>query len=79
MDYYSGAMSVNPEASSSHGDCPCDDVENGSEGLLKEIVGPRRSLPPLLTDLQERQPETLQYVGVAYGLTPQLLKYVSGR
>ena len=33
-------------------------------------------MPPLLQRLTERKPETLDYLGVSYGLTPQLLRYV---
>ncbi len=78
VDYYSGTMNTTPpshESTSSHGNSTCDEVDYESGGLLEEVIGPRRSLPPLLTDLQERHPEALDYVGVAFGLTPQLLKY----
>jgi N-acetyltransferase 10 len=34
-------------------------------------------MPPLLQRLTERKPENLDYLGVSYGLTPQLLRYVS--
>ncbi|KAF8632043.1 hypothetical protein AX15_002085 [Amanita polypyramis BW_CC] len=33
------------------------------------------SMPPLLRRLSERKPETLDYLGVSYGLTPQLLRF----
>jgi len=33
-------------------------------------------MPPLLLRLSERKPETLDYLGVSYGLTPQLLRRV---
>ena len=33
------------------------------------------SMPPLLRRLSERKPEALDYIGVSYGLTPQLLRY----
>ena len=35
------------------------------------------AMPPLLQRLTERKPETLDYLGVSYGLTPQLLRCVS--
>ena len=41
-------------------------------GLLQETIAPRTHLPPLLTKLSERPLERLDYLGVAYGLTPQL-------
>lgn len=34
------------------------------------------AMPPLLQRLSERKPESLDYLGVSYGLTPQLLRYV---
>ena len=33
------------------------------------------AMPPLLQRLTERKPENLDYLGVSYGLTPQLLRY----
>ncbi len=44
-------------------------------GLLEERVAPRRKLPPLLSKLQERPPETLHYLGVSFGLTNSLLTF----
>jgi len=38
-------------------------------------VEPRSSLPPLLLKLSERQPECLDYIGVSFGITEQLLKF----
>jgi N-acetyltransferase 10 len=32
------------------------------------------AMPPLLQRLSERKPESLDYLGVSYGLTPQLLR-----
>ena len=32
-------------------------------------------MPPLLQRLTERQPESLDYLGVSYCLTPQLLRF----
>ncbi|KAF8587760.1 DUF699-domain-containing protein [Ramaria rubella] len=33
------------------------------------------AMPPLLQRLTERKPESLEYLGVSYGLTPQLLRF----
>lgn len=33
------------------------------------------AMPPLLQRLSERKPENLDYLGVSYGLTPQLLRF----
>lgn len=43
--------------------------------LLEEVVSPRKHLPPLLLKLNERPAEKLDYLGVSYGLTSQLLKF----
>lgn len=42
--------------------------------LLEEVITPRKELPPLLLKLSERTAERLDYLGVSYGLTAQLLK-----
>lgn len=52
-----------------------DDSEE--RGLLKETICPRSSLPPLLTKLSDRPPEMLDYIGVSYGLTPNLYKSIN--
>ncbi|KXJ05728.1 N-acetyltransferase 10 [Exaiptasia diaphana] len=44
-------------------------------GLLEEAISPRANLPPLLLKLSERQAERLDYIGVSYGLTTNLLKF----
>ncbi|KAH9899673.1 GNAT acetyltransferase 2-domain-containing protein [Cubamyces lactineus] len=33
------------------------------------------AMPPLLQRLTERKPDTLDYLGVSYGLTPRLLRF----
>lgn len=45
--------------------------------LLTETPSVRSpsSMPPLLQSLSERKPESLDYLGVSYGLTSQLLKF----
>lgn len=43
--------------------------------LLEEVVIPRKELPPLLLKLSERRAERLDYLGVSYGLTTQLLRW----
>jgi N-acetyltransferase 10 len=62
------------------------DGEGGEEGegeeidtsnLLSEVLAPRKSLPPLLTSLQDRAPEPLHYLGVSYGLTQELFNFWS--
>ncbi|XP_025945193.1 RNA cytidine acetyltransferase isoform X2 [Apteryx rowi] len=50
-------------------------VSSETVSLLEEVVTPRKDLPPLLLKLSERQAESLDYLGVSYGLTPRLLKF----
>ncbi|XP_009895741.1 RNA cytidine acetyltransferase [Dryobates pubescens] len=50
-------------------------VSSESVSLLEEVLTPRKDLPPLLLKLSERQAESLDYLGVSYGLTPRLLKF----
>ena len=45
-----------------------------SVGLLEERLAPRRNLPPLLLKLSEIAPEKLDYLGVSYGMTSELLR-----
>ncbi|XP_029633434.1 RNA cytidine acetyltransferase [Octopus sinensis] len=51
---------------------PVDDEEID---LLEEKPVPRKNLPPLLLKLTERPPEQLDYMGVSFGLTADLLKF----
>lgn len=48
-----------------------------STSLLTDLptVRAANAMPPLLQRLTERKPEALDYLGVSYGLTPQLLRY----
>lgn len=50
-------------------------VEEENVDLLEETIEPRSSLPPLLLNLNERRPERLDYIGVSFGLTLNLLKF----
>lgn len=50
-------------------------VSSQAVSLLEEMVSPWTDLPPLLLKLNERTAERLDYLGVSYGLTPQLLKF----
>ncbi|PRP80602.1 hypothetical protein PROFUN_11545 [Planoprotostelium fungivorum] len=50
--------------------------EKTKEGNLQsESIKPRANLPPLLTELKDRKAEPLNYVGVSYGLTPELYNF----
>jgi N-acetyltransferase 10 len=53
------------------------DEELTNSSLLDDNVHVRdiRTMPPLFGKLTERRPDTLDYVGVSYGLTPALHKF----
>ena len=55
-----------------------DKDSEGDSKLLREKIVPRKKLPPLLLKLNERKPEKLDYLGVAFGLTESLLKVGMG-
>jgi len=50
-------------------------TEDEDVGLLEEVISPKSNLPPLLLKLSERPAEQLDYLGVSYGLTGQLLRF----
>ncbi|XP_053976648.1 RNA cytidine acetyltransferase [Hylaeus volcanicus] len=50
-------------------------VRDEEVNLLEERIEPRASLPPLLLKLSERRPESLDYLGVSFGITEPLLKF----
>ncbi|KAF5290206.1 hypothetical protein FQR65_LT11640 [Abscondita terminalis] len=52
-----------------------ENVQEDEVNLLTENIEPKKSLPPLLLKLSERQPEKLDYLGVSMGLTEPLLKF----
>lgn len=49
-----------------------------STNLLEDnpTVRAPNAMPPLLQRLSERKPEHLDYLGVSYGLTPSLLRFI---
>ncbi len=76
IEYYQGKLTSLDEGTKPKwkGVKPVSMVTEGGEGLLKETISPRSHLPPLLSQLSEEQPGTMDYVGVSYGLTAQLYK-----
>lgn len=54
---------------------PKSESEDEGTSSLKEKIRPRKNLQPLLQELQDRKPEKLDYLGVSFGLTEQLLKF----
>jgi N-acetyltransferase 10 len=53
------------------------DEDLANSNPLKDDIKVRdiNELPPLFAKLDESRPETLEYVGVSYGLTQQLFKF----
>ncbi|XP_047453137.1 RNA cytidine acetyltransferase [Mugil cephalus] len=72
--YYEGKFPTMDESASS-GHHEIASVSSEAVSLLEEVVTPRKELPPLLLKLSERRAEKLDYLGVSYGLTAQLLKF----
>ncbi|CAK5009430.1 unnamed protein product [Meloidogyne enterolobii] len=52
-----------------------EDEEEDEEENNDDSLTPRTNLPPLLQRLNERRPESLDYIGVSFGLTLPLLKF----
>ncbi|XP_074533302.1 RNA cytidine acetyltransferase [Halichoeres trimaculatus] len=72
--YYEGKFPTMDESSLSNNH-EITSVSNEAVSLLEEVIAPRKELPPLLLKLSERRAERLDYLGVSYGLTAQLLKF----
>ncbi|KAH9889948.1 DUF699-domain-containing protein [Cubamyces lactineus] len=75
--YYSGEyFDVNeaPQAEPSYPD-PANFDESTNLLTDEPKVRSANAMPPLLQRLTERKPETLDYLGVSYGLTPPLLRF----
>ncbi|KAM5539482.1 hypothetical protein V8D89_006934 [Ganoderma adspersum] len=70
FDVGEGAM----EAEQSYPD-PASFDENVTLLTDEPKVRAPTAMPPLLQRLTERKPEALDYLGVSYGLTPQLLRF----
>uniref|UniRef100_A0A8C9X2M8 RNA cytidine acetyltransferase n=1 Tax=Sander lucioperca TaxID=283035 RepID=A0A8C9X2M8_SANLU len=72
--YYEGKFPTMDESThSNHNEITS--VSSEAVSLLEEVITPRKELPPLLLKLSERRAERLDYLGVSYGLTTQLLKF----
>ncbi len=77
MDYYSGKVCATGDDPSGK-DVEMPHASTESAGLLHEVIAPRVSLPPLLSELSEKKAEPLDYIGVSFGLTANLLRLVRG-
>ncbi|KAH8700618.1 putative nucleolar ATPase Kre33 [Talaromyces proteolyticus] len=79
VDFYEGKFTSLSEDASypSEEMIRITDAELENSNLLDDNVHVRdiRSMPPLFGKLSERRPDSLDYVGVSYGLTPSLHKF----
>ncbi|KAA1475694.1 DUF699-domain-containing protein [Dentipellis sp. KUC8613] len=75
--YYSGEYFNLDEAPTEEPSYPNAAAVDESTDLLTDnpTVRAASAMPPLLQRLTERKPENLDYLGVSYGLTPQLLRF----
>lgn len=50
---------------------------NGKSSLLNDDIAVRDAtkMPPLFTSISQKRPQKLDYIGVSYGLTPELHKF----
>ncbi|KAI0059576.1 DUF699-domain-containing protein [Artomyces pyxidatus] len=75
--YYSGEYFNLDEAPKGEESYPDAAAIDDSTSLLTDnpTIRSPTAMPPLLQRLTERKPEALDYLGVSYGLTPQLLRF----
>ncbi|PPQ91881.1 hypothetical protein CVT25_000756 [Psilocybe cyanescens] len=75
--FYSGEYFNLDESAKPEAQYPDPSAVEPGVDLLTETPTVRApsAMPPLLQRLTERKPENLDYLGVSYGLTPQLLRF----
>ncbi|KJA27939.1 hypothetical protein HYPSUDRAFT_34173 [Hypholoma sublateritium FD-334 SS-4] len=75
--FYSGEYFNLDESTKPEAQYPDPSAIEPDTDLLSEVPTVRAptAMPPLLQRLTERKPENLDYLGVSYGLTPQLLRF----
>lgn len=75
--YYSGEYFNLDEAPRDEPMYPDVAAVDSSTDLLTDnpTIRAPSAMPPLLQRLTERKPESLDYLGVSYGITPQLLRF----
>ncbi|KFD48287.1 hypothetical protein M514_10864 [Trichuris suis] len=79
QQYYEGAFPALDEVQMDLKPAEVNGQEDGGGSLLEEKIAPRKDLPPLLAKLSERRAERLDWLGVCYGLTPELQKFWARR
>jgi N-acetyltransferase 10 len=73
--YYEGEFTSLSETDDPEEDTGIEEITDEDADLLSEVIKPRKKIPTLLKRLAERKPENLDYIGTAYGLTQELLKF----
>ncbi|KAH0557643.1 RNA cytidine acetyltransferase isoform X1 [Cotesia glomerata] len=73
--YYEGKIPNIDESEIEETKTEIESVPEEQVDLLEETIEPKKKLPPLLVKLSKRRPEHLDYLGVSYGLTEQLLRF----
>jgi N-acetyltransferase 10 len=75
-EYYKGCFDIDmSETNDTPKEKPEEQDKDMEEEEDEEAIGPKKVLPPLLAKLSERKAEKLDYMGVSYGLTSELLKF----
>lgn len=71
QQYYEGKMPCSVNTQLPKMDLPVLDADT----MIGENLKPRENLPPLLISLNQRRPESLDYIGVSYGMSIDLLRF----
>lgn len=76
-DYYNGRFSIDISEDPAKSNLEKSDNSKDRDLISEDNseLKPRANLPPLLMSLEERPVEKLDYLGVSFGLTPDLLKF----
>jgi len=76
-DYFCGLYDINLSEDHENSMSVNEPVDQGNDDQTDEEgqLKPKADLPPLLLSLNERRAEKLQYLGVSFGLTSELLKF----
>lgn len=73
-EYYKGQI-INLNEETKEAEQGIKPLEDEEIDILIEKIAPRQNLPPLLLKLSERKAEHLDYMGVSFGLTANLLRF----
>lgn len=74
QDFYEGKFNTDGADLINMTPMVIDDEEDMISNLLDERLEPRNSLPPLLCELNQVNAEILDYIGVSYGVSEDLLR-----